>query len=60
MVLASNVDKLNNLMDRIQQTNEEYGLQLNLAKTKWMLIIRNYQPGRQLLLKDHRTEHVAT
>ncbi|XP_072402422.1 uncharacterized protein [Diabrotica undecimpunctata] len=58
VILASSMEELSCLMSKIQKTSAQYGLRLNITKTKWMLVSKTQQPPQQLILDDERIEHV--
>jgi len=46
VLLWYSLEGLQELLDRVDQTSEEYGLNLNVNKTKYMVISKNpVQPG---------------
>ena len=45
VIIASELADLQNLLQKIYLTSEEYGLALNVSKTKWMLMSRNGTAG---------------
>lgn len=57
-IIASSLKDLQNLLQRISEVSENYGLQLNTSKTKWMLISKNRTPVGNLLLNQTPIEHV--
>jgi hypothetical protein len=58
VILASSMEELSCLMSKIQKTSAQYGLRLNITKTKWMLVSKTQQPPQQLILDNERIEHV--
>lgn len=58
VILASNVEELQQLMERVNDVSSEFGLSLNLSKTKWMLISKSQQPPQQLMLNNQIINHV--
>jgi hypothetical protein len=60
VILASTIDELQQVMERVYSVSEEYGLSLNFKKTKWMLISRKQQPARQLRISNILIDHVES
>ena len=58
VILASDVNELQHLMERIQVVSEQYGLKLNVSKTKGMYIGRRQQQAGQLILSTEPIERV--
>ncbi|CAG9835438.1 unnamed protein product [Diabrotica balteata] len=52
------MEELSCLMSKIQKTSAQYGLRLNITKTKWMLVSKTQQPPQQLILDNERIKHV--
>lgn len=46
------------LEQRLGDVSEEYGLKLNVTKTKWMLVSKNRTPIENLVLNQTSIEHV--
>lgn len=57
VILASDINELKHLVERIQVVSEQYGLKLNTSKTKWMLISKQQQAG-QLVIGTEPVERV--
>lgn len=49
VILASSIEELQQIMERVNVASEEYGISLNFSKTKWMLISKRQQPPPQQL-----------
>lgn len=45
-------------MDRVVEVNEKYGLALNIKKTKFKIISKNYNLGGQLKIQNQRIERI--
>lgn len=50
--LASNINEINSLINRIQRIGEKYRLKLNLVKTKWMLISKKSTTSKTISTKQ--------
>jgi hypothetical protein len=59
VLIADSVSDLQNILNRVNIHSEKYGLRLNVAKTKYMVVSRNQQIAVDLLVnnqKDMRSE----
>lgn len=57
VLVFSNIIKVQNLIEGIKKVSEENELNLNITKTKLMIISRNQQPARQLIANKQFIEH---
>lgn len=58
VLLAETMEGLQQLLDQIVRTSEEFGLTLNIQKTKYMVITKSRIPVEQLLIEDETVEKV--
>lgn len=59
MVFANSLESLQELMTRIAEISEQYGLTLNANKTKYMVISKETIPSGQLTVNNHQIERVS-
>ena len=57
-IIASSLEDLQSLLQRVSDVSEDFGLKLNISKTKWMLISKNKTPIGRLSLNQTPIEHV--
>ena len=57
-IIASSLEDLQSLLQRVSDVSEDFGLKLNISKTKWMLISKNKTPIGRLSPNQTPTEHV--
>lgn len=57
-IIASSLEDLQSLLQRVNDISEEFGLKLNISKTKWMCISKQQIPIGRLTLNQTPIEHV--
>lgn len=58
IVMADNLEDLQDMMNRVTRSSQEWGLDLNIKKTKYMVISKNRPPQGQLIINQQRIEQV--
>lgn len=58
MVMADSLEGLQRLMNRITQYSQQYGLNINVQKTKLMIISKKSIKGAHLYINNNRIERV--
>lgn len=58
VILAGTHEDLQTLINRMVTVSEEYGLSLNISKTKYMLITKTTQDNRKIYVKNQPIERV--
>lgn len=58
VILASDINELQHLVERIQIVSEQYGLKLNAEKTKWMHVSKRHHQGEQLIIGTEPVQQV--
>lgn len=59
VVFADSMEGLQRLMDRVVESSSKYGLDLNINKTKYMIISKNTLPARRLIVKNEEIKRVG-
>lgn len=58
VIVASNIEELQQIMEKVNRASEEYCLNIKLCKTKWMLNSKSQQPTRLLMLNNYLINHI--
>ena len=59
VVFTDSLDDLQNLMERLVHSSQQYGLDINTDKTKLMVISKNRIPTCHLIINNKRIEQVS-
>ncbi|KAL3268742.1 hypothetical protein HHI36_007844 [Cryptolaemus montrouzieri] len=58
VILASDVNELQQLVERVRVVSEQYGLKLNVEKSKWMRVSKRPHQWEQLIIGKKSVEQV--
>ncbi|KAH1021617.1 hypothetical protein HUJ04_011113 [Dendroctonus ponderosae] len=60
VILANNIVELQGVMERIQKVSADHGLNLNISKTKWMVVSKDQTHNERITLNDQTIERVES